>query len=567
MIRRHPRRLVVPTTVAVLALASACAGPRGAQPARDPAVYAMATRSPQAQSDQPAGPASAGAPPATAPTDATAEKAVVTRHTLTTSDGQTLRYTATAGTILLRDPKDAATAEVFYVSFIADGQDPKQPRPVTFAFNGGPGSSAVWLQLGILGPRRVDFVDAVAPPPPPYRVVDQPGSLLATTDLVFIDPIGTGFSRPIGDAKPESFQGLTQDVRAVAEFIRLWVAKSGRWNAAKFLAGESYGTTRASALVNALQDDGMVFNGVILVSSILDFSTARFEPGNDLPYVLYLPTYAAIAVYHGAIPAPTAGLPAFLAEVRRFALEDYQQALAQGAALAPERRAKIRGQLAAYTGLSEAYIESSDLRVPIHRFTKELKRSQGQTVGRLDARYLGYDADSAGESPSSDPSYSAIMGPYTAAMNHYLRHELEYVDDHRYEILSIAVNQRWDWDQPGRAGYVNVAEDLARAMRSNPHLHVFIANGYYDLATPFFATEYTVDHLRIPAALRSQIELSYYDAGHMMYLHADSLRGLSESLTSFCRRAANLGDAPAPKRRRSKAAAATTPAADSRKTP
>lgn len=448
-------------------------------------------------------------------------------------DGQRVAYTATAGTLLLKAEDGKPRAELFYIAYTREGVPDRSARPVTFTFNGGPGSSSVWLHLGTFGPRRVDFPDAVHPAPPPHGLVDNAHSLLDVTDLVFIDPVGTGFSRAVGDAKAQEFQGVTEDVRAVAEFIRRWTTENGRWNSPKYLAGESYGSTRAAALVDHLQDaEGMFFNGVMLVSSILNFGTARFDPGNDLPYITFLPTYAATAWYHGRVQ-PRPELEPFLAEVRHFAETEYAQALMLGARLPADREQAVASRLAAYTGLSVDFIRRANLRVSIGRFTKELLRDQRRSVGRLDSRYLGIDADAAGETYSHDPSYTAILGPYTAALNHYVRQELKFEDERKYEILSGEVNRRWNWGAANGGSFLNVGENLRRAMSKNPHLRVHVANGYYDLATPFFATEYTFDHLGLEPHLRGNVSMSYYEAGHMMYSHPESLAKLRRELVRF----------------------------------
>lgn len=447
--------------------------------------------------------------------------------------GQRVAYTATAGTLVLKSDDGKPRAELFYIAYTRDGVADRNKRPVTFTFNGGPGSSSVWLHLGAFGPRRVDFADAVQPAPPPYGFVDNEHSLLDVTDLVFIDPVGTGYSRPAGEAKAEEFQGVTEDVRSVAEFIRRWTVENGRWNSPKYLAGESYGTTRAAGLVDHLQDaEGMFFNGVILVSSILNFQTARFDPGNDLPYITFLPTYAATAWYHGRIQ-PKPALEPFLEEVRRFAETEYAQALMLGARLPAVQEQAVAAKLARYMGVSEQFVRNANLRVNIFRFTKELLRDQRRTVGRLDSRYVGIDADAAGERFEHDPSYTAILGPYTAALNDYVRRELKFEDARKYEILSGQVNQRWNWGQANGGSFVNVGENLRRAMSRNPHLKVHVANGYYDLATPFFATEYTFDHLGLEPALRGNVSMSYYEAGHMMYSHPESLAKLKRELAAF----------------------------------
>lgn len=464
------------------------------------------------------------------------ERRSVTEHSVRV-DGETIRYTATAGTLFLKDDDGEPEASVFFIAYAKKGVEDAGKRPVTFTFNGGPGSSSVWLHLGAFGPRRVDFPDAEQPEPPPYDLVDNAHSLLDVTDLVFIDPVNTGFSRPLGDAEAKQFLGVKEDVEAVYEFIRRWTTENGRWNSPRFLAGESYGTTRAAKLVNHAQDQGMFFNGIVLVSSILNFQTARFETGNDLPYMLFLPSYAATAYYHDALPERPGDLEAFLDEARSFALTKYGPALLQGDALGDEARERIVEGLHRFTGLNRDFIRQANLRVNIFRFTKELLRDGHRTVGRLDSRYHGIDADAAGERFEHDPSYTAILGPYTAALNDYVRDELGFEEERNYEILSGEVNRDWNWQVKGRSGYVNVAEDLRKAMSTNTHLRVLVANGYYDLATPFFATEYTVDHLGLEPELRDHVELTYYPAGHMMYVHPPSLEKLKQDVAGFILRA------------------------------
>lgn len=449
-------------------------------------------------------------------------------------DGETVRYRATTGTRLIRNDEGKATAEIFHVAYTRENAG-DGPRPVMFVFNGGPGSSAVWLHLGTLGPRRVQFTDAEQPAPPPHDLVDNAQSILDRTDLVFIDPVGTGYSRAVGEGETGDFWGVEQDIASMAEFIRLWVTENGRWDSPKFLAGESYGTTRVAGLVDRLQrSEGMSFNGVALISSILNFQTARFEIGNDLPYVLFLPTYAATAWYHDVLEERPEELEPFLAEVRAFAENEYVSALMKGSRLSDDERRSIATQLSRYTGLSRDYILDANLRIDMGRFNKELLRERGRTVGRLDSRYLGQDREDAGESYAYDPSYSAILGPYTSAMNRYLRDELGFEESRKYEILSGEVGGNWEWEIPRRVGYVNMAESLRRAMTRNPHLEVFVANGYYDLATPFYATEYTFDTMQLDDELREEnVHMSYYPAGHMMYIHPPSLEQLRDDMVRF----------------------------------
>ncbi len=449
-------------------------------------------------------------------------------------DGENVRYQTTAGTKILRED-DETVAEIFHVTYQRTDVRDSEDRPVLFSFNGGPGSSSVWLHLGTFGPKRIDFEDGEQPTPPPHDFVDNPYSILDKADLVFIDPVGTGYSRTIGEGKAEDFLGVEEDLEYLSEFIRLWVTRNERWDSPKFLAGESYGSARVAGLVDRLQNnEGMFFDGVALISSILNFQTARFEVGNDLPYPLFLPTYAATAWYHEALEHRPDELEPFLEEVREFAETDYMTALMRGSRLDEDERREIAEQLAEYTGLDADYILGNDLRIDMGRFNKELLRDEGRTVGRLDSRFLGRDRDDVSESYEYDPSYTAILGPYTSAMNDFLRRELGYEKDRKYEILSGEVGGAWNWEVAHRTGYVNKAENLRRAMSRNPHLDVFVANGYYDLATPFYATEYTFDTMRLDDDLRdNNVRMDYYEAGHMMYIHPPSLEKLREDMAEW----------------------------------
>ena len=465
------------------------------------------------------------------------EERVQTHHTLTIG-GQTIHYTATAGTLVLREEKEEegepkAKASIFYIAYTKDDAGEIGSRPLTFSFNGGPGSSSVWLHLGLLGPRRVLMDDIGNALQPPYRLVDNEFSLLDKTDLVFIDPVSTGFSRAAAGEKPKQFHHFQKDIELVGEFIRLFTSREKRWTSPKYLIGESYGTTRAAGLAGFLQGrHGMNLNGIMLISSILNFQTARFTVGNDLPFILYLPTYAAIAWYHGRLNETLqADLRQTLAEVEAFAEGEYATALMKGAKLPAAEATVIRQKLAWYTGLSESYIEQTNLRVNIHRFTKELMRTERRTVGRLDGRFLGIDRDSAGEHFEYDPSYAQIQGTYTATLNDYVRRDLAYENDLPYEILTGRV---WPWSyETHQNEFVNVAETLRSAISQNPFLRVFVANGYYDLATPYFATEYTFNHLELDPSLQPNISMAYYEAGHMMYVHQPSLAQLKRDLDRF----------------------------------
>jgi carboxypeptidase C (cathepsin A) len=463
---------------------------------------------------------------------------VVTHHEITV-DGAPLRYTVTAGRMVLRKEQhddeaftgNKATAEVFVVAYTADDADPAR-RPVTFAFNGGPGSSSVWLHLGLLGPRRVLMGDAGELAPPPYALADNEQTLLRHSDLVFVDPVSTGFSRAVTGGKPGEFHGFAGDIESVGEVIRLWTTRGDRWMSPKYLCGESYGTTRAAALARHLQERyGMYLNGLILISTYLDAGTAEFNGGNDDAYVYYLPTYAAIAHYHGLHPGRP--LREVLAEAEEYAGGQYLWALGRGSRLSAEERAAAVTRVAALTGLSEDYVDRVDLRPEHIRFFTEVLRSRRQTVGRIDGRFTGWEADYGREHWTSDPSIDAITGPYAAALNHYVRSELEYHSDLPYEVLTSRVHP-WSYKE-FEGAHLYVADKLAAAMRTNPHMRVHVACGYYDGATPYFAAEHTFAHLGIPAQLTANIEFSYFEAGHMMYVHEPSRLEQSDQLTRFVR--------------------------------
>lgn len=460
------------------------------------------------------------------------EKIVQTKHTIHIG-GQEIKYTATAGTILLKLEDGTPKASVFYIAYTKDDVADLTKRPVTFTFNGGPGSASIWLHLGDFGPRRVEMGDAGALLGPPYKLVDNEFSMLDATDLVFIDPVSTGFSRAVPGEAPKQFHGVEEDIQSVGDFIRLYATRNKRWTSPKFLAGESYGTTRAAGLSGYLQGRyGMYLNGIILISSILNFQTAEFDRGNDLPYILYLPTYTAIAWYHKKLPPDLQGdFQKAIDESRSYALGEYAEALSAGDNLPTARRTAMAEKLARLTGLSADYIDRSNLRVEIFRFDKELLRNERRTVGRLDGRFTGIDLDAAGSEPEYDPSMAAIIGPYTATLSDYVRGDLKFESDLPYEFLTGRVRP-WNYE-PYANRYVNVAETLRSAMTENPFLRVYVAKGYYDLATPFFAADYTMDHLGLDPSLRGHLTGGYYEAGHMMYVHKPSLEKLNKDLKAF----------------------------------
>ncbi|MFC7406854.1 S10 family peptidase [Georgenia alba] len=498
--------------------------------------------------DAATGPAQEAGPNGT-PTPA-ADDLVTTEHTLDLPGGP-LRYRATTGRMVVGEEKldDGvfrgweARAQVFLTAYTAlgDGGAPDPARPVVFAFNGGPGSSSVWLHLGLFGPRRVLSGDVEDRTPPPYGLTDNAETLLAHADLVFIDPMTTGYSRAVVGGKPAEYHGFSGDRDLVGEAIRLWLTRNDRWLSPKFLAGESYGTTRAAALAGHLaQRHGIAFNGVMLISAVLDLGTVFFTEGNDAPYVHYLPTYAAVAHYHGKHPGRA--LADVVAEAQAFADTDYTLALARGSRLGERERQQVAGRLAALTGIDIDHVLRSDLRLEHKAFFAELLRDQGLMVGRLDSRFTAHPGHLTLAEMEADPSYHHIQFPYTAAVNHYLRAELGYDSDLTYEIITGRV-QPWSYKEFENRS-VTTAEDLASAMRANPDLKVYVAFGYHDGATPFAASEHVLAHLRLPAEAHGRIVRRYYEAGHMMYVHEPSRLAQSRDLVDFV--AWGVGTGPRP---------------------
>ncbi len=454
----------------------------------------------------------------------------VTKHQLTTTGGA-LNYTATTGYMTIKDEKDTLKANLFFIAYTKDGENDPSKRPILFSFNGGPGSSSVWLHMGALGPKMVVMTDEGNTLPPPYKYVDNPNSWLDKADIVFIDPMMTGFTRPAGRAAQTEFTGYDNDLRFVGDFIRLYLAKYGRWSSPKFIAGESYGTTRAAGLSGYLQDRyNLNVNGIILISAILDFGTVRTDRGNDVPFPLGLPTFAATSWYHKKLDSRYSNLNSLLQEVQQFATTEYAAALMKGDKLPEAERAAVINKLHDYTGLSKAYLDQTNLRLYVGRYNKELLRDQKKTVGRLDSRIVGQDYDDAGDEYDYDASLDrAIYGGYTAAINDYIKRELKYDNELPYEILTGRVG-RW---VNSENKYLNVAETLRGAMVKNPYLKVWISNGYYDMATPYFATDYVVHHMFLPKDLQKNISFTYYEAGHMMYIHKTSLLKLKKDYDQF----------------------------------
>jgi len=465
------------------------------------------------------------------------EEISVTDHTIKIS-GQTIPYKATAQTILLKDDKGAPIALVYSTAYTrSDLKDPST-RPLSFLYNGGPGSSSVWLHMGSFGPRRVATVNAGITPPAPYKLLDNPDCLLDRSDLVFIDPVGTGFSTSVGKAQNKDFWGVDSDVKSLAQFIKIYITRNNRWNSPKFLIGESYGTFRNAALTNYLQNnDNIYLNGIVMVSSVLDLGTISFYPGQDLAYILYLPSYAATAWYHKVLKDRPDSLSAFLDEARKFAKGEYATALMKGDTISAEEKSAVAKKVARFTGLSEDYLVKANLRVRLFQFMQELQRDRGLTTGRLDARFAGPTYNLIGEAADYDPQETAISGAFVGAFNSYLREELKFGQDKTYQVAANFQGNRWDWKHDSDYGYFpgspSVVLDLAAAMVSNPKLRVEVENGYYDLATPFMETEYSMEHLGVPEALRKNLKLQYYEAGHMMYVRDEDLAKLKANVAAF----------------------------------
>ncbi len=482
-------------------------------------------------------------PPAAPPVDSPKEKSkpgdpkdesYKTRHSVTIG-GQRIEYTAVAGTIVLRDAEEKPTASIFYVAYTRNGVDDVSKRPITFSFNGGPGAASVWLHLGLLGPRRVSQKEDGSPVPPPYKLVDNEDSLLDESDLVFIDPVSTGFSRAVKPEDAKKFHGVESDLESVGDFIRLYITRNSRWDSPKFIIGESYGTTRAAGLTGELRERQRInINGVMLVSTVLNFETISFARGNDLPYVLYLPSYTAAAWFHKKLPADLQqlSLSDAMAKSEDFAANDYNHALLLGASLPPDKRAAVRKELSHLTGLSEDYLDRADLRVPLGAFAQELLHDQQRVIGRFDARYTGYVRDRLSSGMEYDPSLEAVAGAFASTFNNYIRTDLNYQSDLPYEILN---GLQWDWGRQNQ--FLDVADTLADSLTRNPFLRVHVSIGYYDMATPWAAVLYTFNHLRMNPELSKNVTFDTYTAGHMMYLNVPDLKKQKADLARFIRAA------------------------------
>jgi carboxypeptidase C (cathepsin A) len=493
------------------------------------------------ESDEPAPPEKSEAKAAKPIPESRADK---TQHQLTLA-GQTLKYTATVGWLILNDKeKDEPIARFGYIAYTLDGVKDPARRPITFAFNGGPGSASIWLHMGALGPRRVVVSDGNFAPPPPVQLVDNEYSILDATDLVMIDPVGTGFSKPVGEAKGKQFWGVDQDIESVGDFIRRYVTENGRWGSPKYVLGESYGGVRGSGLARHLQSKlGMNLNGLILVSPYFGQTSGNDGMAIDLPHVLYVSTFAATAWYYDAIPDKPASLEAFTSEVERFAIEEYAPALLKGYTISAEEKQAIAGKLARYTGTSAQFWLRADLRVKHEQYLQELLRDRGLIAGRIDSRFAGPSLNALNDEMDYDPFFPAVGPAYTAAFREYLHSELEFDVPDEY-VVSGGLYQKWDWrhEQPGAEGgeddkvpVTNLLPDLALAMTMNPGLHLLVEQGYYDLATPTHALKYNLAHLDITPEARARIRVNYHGAGHMMYLHEESGRRFRENVVGFIR--------------------------------
>ncbi len=465
--------------------------------------------------------------------------------------GKRLGYTATAGTLTLRDLEGKPTASMFYTAYTLDGTKPGTKRPITFFYNGGPGSPTFWLHMGSFAPVRLQTGSPEFIRPAPYDFGPNPYTLLDKTDMVFLDAIGAGYSRPLGDAKPADFYGTDEDADAFAKAILRYATKYGRWNSPKFIFGESYGTLRSGALAYQLQDRGMALNGVVLLSSIMNYGYR--QPGLDQVYLNYLPSYAATAWYHNRLPNRPADVATVVQQARDFAVGPYMSALAKGQNITPEERDAVARRMGELTGLSPDFLIRSNLRVDLARFQKELLRGTRQTVGRFDSRYVGVDSDAAGERPESDVSSDAISGAFIATFNDYATHTLGYKTDMPYRLSARdAKGWTWNWkhDSPLRGGgqqnNPNTAVDLAAAMRGNPYLQVLSMNGWYDMATPFFGTENDLGHMMLEPAQQRNLSFTYYPAGHMTYLNPEALVAMKRDLSAWYDRALAVARSDAP---------------------
>ncbi|MCJ7580380.1 MAG: peptidase S10 [Candidatus Aminicenantes bacterium] len=463
----------------------------------------------------------------------------VTKHSMKLN-GTLINYTATAGTLPLKTEDGKPKANVYFTAYIKDGGKSPAARPITFAFNGGPGSASVWVHMGAFGPKKVSMTEDGLEPTQPFQLIDNPYTILDITDLIFLDPVNTGYSRAAEGENPTQFFGYENDIESVGEFIRMYITKYERWSSPKYILGESYGTIRASGLAGFLQGRslGMYLDGVILVSAVLNSLVKDFSPGNDLPYIYFFPGYTATAWYHKKLSQDLLDreLEDVLQEVETFCLGEYNNALSLGNELSAAKRSDLIKKVARYSGLSEDYVEQSNMRIELFRFLKELLRKEHYAIGRIDGRFKVIETDAAGERFADDPSTTATTGAFSALFNHYVRNDLKYTNENVYAI-SGSVRP---WPYPGgnsRTSYSDSIEVLSGAMSQNQSLQIFVANGYYDFATPYFATKYAISHLGLNSEFKDRVTMAYYQAGHMMYIHEKSHQKLKEDLVKFYNRA------------------------------
>ncbi|HYB34003.1 MAG TPA: hypothetical protein VED45_11335 [Steroidobacteraceae bacterium] len=460
----------------------------------------------------------------------------VTQHRLSAA-GRSIDYAATAGTLIVRDEEDKPMASIGYVAYTRQNAQ-GGARPITFAFNGGPGSSSMWLHMGVLGPRRVVVGDPDPTPPAPYRTVDNEFGVLDRSDLVMIDPVGTGLSHAVCDHKDDEFWGVDPDIDSVSRFIAQYLSDNNRWTSPKYLIGESYGTTRAAAIVNYLRTHrSLAFNGLILVSVATDIEAIFAElPGNDRPYAVYLPGYAAVAWYHHMVPDQPGKLEPFLTEVRQYAMGPFTAALLKGDALSDTERDAVAQKVHEYIGLPVDYLKAANLRVSENEFAHELLKARGLTVGRLDGRFIGVTPDLRAKETDYDPQSEAISAAYAATFLDYYHGELKFGQGSTYRTTNFSIGEKWKWTHrtaKGEQPIVNSGVDLADALTKDANLRVLVLNGYYDLATPFSATEYVMTHLGVPPGVSARIQMKYYQAGHMMYVHPPSIAKMKADIDAF----------------------------------